>query len=45
MRQGAERKEEVGLKINAAECLEGWIFSCPLIQMLFIETSSFKQDT
>lgn len=29
MRQRAEGKDEVGLKINAAECLEGWIFLLP----------------
>lgn len=45
MKQGTERKEEMGLKINVAECLEGWIFSCLLIQMSFVQMSWFKQDT
>lgn len=45
MRQGTEGKKEVGLKINKAECLEGWILSCLLIQMSLVQMSWFKQDT
>lgn len=42
MSQGTERKEDVGLQINVAEC-QGMDFSCLLVQMSVVQMPWLKQ--